>query len=510
MMHCMYTGATGLKTHSAGLSNVAENLSNVNTIGYKQHNMLFGDLISRDLASPTAAVDGINQLGMGSAPMDVRTIFTQGAFENSSEKTDLALSGKGFFQVVDDNGVYQYTRAGNFRFDDDGYLRDPSDFTLSGYKMINGQKSQDIEPIQFKLNDASSTMPAKATSQITAVMNIGSSDDNSSNPENPYFALMQSWDATAQPPLSHYTTTQPIQVYDEAGNSHDLQLYIDGAPSLNNGTTTYEYVLAMTDPSEDTSLAAGTRAAGLLMSGTLSFDETGSLINMSAFTPERSEEANNMDLTTWKPATLAGGLPQFTANFAGSALAQNMTLNLGVQNVSDAWTNAPNIVNSAADVTGNIGSLPTMTTVARENNTDVTSARDGYSELTLLSQDGYKTGQLVSYEILQDGTISGQYNNGVQQDLYSIPVFNFTSEDGLRNEGKNHFSATQESGDMRVGEAGTSNFASIQSTKIENSNVDYEKEMVQMILVQRGFQMNSKVVTTADTMLQRAVDLKRN
>ena len=91
MMHCLYAGATGIKTHGEGLSTVANNLANVNTIGYKQQSALFQDLMSQNLASPLAPTQGLSQLGMGSAVGDVRTVFTQGPFEPGSSMTDLAL-----------------------------------------------------------------------------------------------------------------------------------------------------------------------------------------------------------------------------------------------------------------------------------------------------------------------------------------------------------------------------------------------------------------------------------
>ena len=93
--------------------------------------------------------------------------------------------------------------------------------------------------------------------------------------------------------------------------------------------------------------------------------------------------------------------------------------------------------------------------------------------------------------------------------LWQIPVCRFTSEDGLRREGNNVFSATEDSGQMEMGVAGTENYGKINAYNIENSNVDMSKEMVNMIVNQRGFQSNSKVVTTADQMLQKAMELKR-
>ena len=103
----------------------------------------------------------------------------------------------------------------------------------------------------------------------------------------------------------------------------------------------------------------------------------------------------------------------------------------------------------------------------------------------------------------------GRYSNGQGQNLWQIPVCRFTSEDGLRREGSNLFSATEEAGQMEMGVAGTENYGTVNAYNVENSNVDMATEMVNMIITQRGFQSNSKVVTTADQMLQKAMELKR-
>ena len=116
----------------------------------------------------------------------------------------------------------------------------------------------------------------------------------------------------------------------------------------------------------------------------------------------------------------------------------------------------------------------------------------------------------VKVDVNADGTVVGKYSNSESMNLWQIPVCRFTSEDGLRREGNNLFAATKDSGTMEMGVAGTENYGKINAYNIENSNVDMSQEMVNMIVNQRGFQSNSKVVTTADQMLQKAMELKRS
>jgi len=126
------------------------------------------------------------------------------------------------------------------------------------------------------------------------------------------------------------------------------------------------------------------------------------------------------------------------------------------------------------------------------------------------TQDGYPEGSLNNITISADGTVVGKYSNNQSMNLWQIPLCRFTSEDGLRREGNNLFSASPDSGQMEMGVAGTENYGKINAYNIENSNVDMANEMVNMIVTQRGFQSNSKVVTTADQMLQKAMELKRS
>lgn len=502
MMGSLFIGATGMKTHSTGLGTVSNNIANANTIGYKQQQVVFQDLFSQDLAIGATGSQGPNQAGMGAQVGSVRTIFTQGAFEPGNSVTDLAIGGKGFFQVTSEDKVH-YTRAGNFRFTQDGFLNDPSGFTLMGSRISNNPniKKETLEPIQLDFNDPTvAKSPAKTSTALNAVVNLGDSTDKTQSEANPYFALLESWKGNGTPPIStsNYSYAQPMRVYDQQGNSHDITVYFDGAPS-STGSKTFEYLVAM-NPSEDGSAASGTDSAGLLMSGTMTFSSNGELKNMTAFTPTGSA---TKDLNAWQPAPLVNGLPQFSANFVGAGI-QPLTLDFGIKSQQNMWAGAPA---SAAAIGTDIGKLPSMMPI--QTSSGNSTARNGSSSTRRYSQDGYPQGDLVDITITSEGKLQGKYSNSQVVDFYNIPLARFTSEDGLRREGNNHYSATLDSGGPEFGLPGTSNYGKLSVNQLETSNVDMSREMVNMIIIQRGFQMNSKSVTTADTMLQKALELKR-
>jgi flagellar hook protein FlgE len=309
--------------------------------------------------------------------------------------------------------------------------------------------------------------------------------------------MAASWDGTAKNPLSAYSYNENIQFYDSGGALRNASIYYDLAQT-NGGQTVLEYVVALA-PDDDGSSLAGTKAAGLLMAGTVNFSSKGELQNITAFTPPASGDP--ADLAAWLPAPLANGSPAFTVTPSGGS-SQTIALNMGL-NLSGATAYA-----SAADVAASPAGLYAADTAA----TRATTASTAYGTTTgttALTMDGYGAGVLKSLDIASDGTITAQYSNGQSHAVYRIPLYRFTSQDGLENAGGNHYRATTASGTAQEGVAGTENFGVIREYSLEQSNVDYAREFSNMIITQRGFQMNSKIITTCDLLLQKALEIKR-
>ena len=503
MMSSLYIGASGLKTHGEGLGVISHNIANVSTIGYKQQSMQFDDIFyatgpfGGGWESQEGAKVALSQVGMGARPGAVRTLFAvEGPIEPGVSIFDMAIIGKGFFQVTNpDTHIQYYTRAGDFHLDRNGTLCDPNGYFVTGIPIAAGNSA----PVQGPLTggtpiviDPSRICPPKATTALSLSMNLGMTGDITQDGTDPYFALLRSWDATASAPLdkSQYGYAQPITVYDANGQKQELMLYMDRAPDPASGKVV-EYVLARTpaDP------ATATPGEGLLMAGTLTFSGNGQLIDMSAFTPT----AVSQDLADWVPSALVNGLPQFNLD------GQMISLDLGIQASGD-WQNPPATAN---DVGSNQKILPSMGQVTTKAN--ATTAYGSASNLNGLRQDGYAPGMLMDIDITAKGVVVGIYSNGQNLELYQIPLCRFTSEDGLRHEGNNLYSASPDkTGPMTMGVPDTENYGSIMAKHIEGSNVELSREITLMIMMQRGFQMNSKSITTSDTMLQRAIELKRS
>jgi len=131
------------------------------------------------------------------------------------------------------------------------------------------------------------------------------------------------------------------------------------------------------------------------------------------------------------------------------------------------------------------------------------------SDTIFHNQNGYESGNLKSLKIELDGTIRGFYTNGIQRALGAVAISTFENTDGLKKAGRNQFYKTLDSGPPRVGLAQTGTRGSVYSATLEESNVDLARQFVNMIMTQRGFQANSRSVTTTDSMMEEIVNLKR-
>ena len=193
MNSALYIGATGMKGLSQGMQVTSNNLANVSTIGYKQQGILFSDLISTSQAgmgewwnNQENSRVALGQTGKGVQVDSVRTIFKQGPMESSNTVTDMAINGKGFFQVTDGVRLY-YTRAGDFRPDNEGVWRTPTGLALNGYKYNEDGSLGDLQEVKI---DKFGTMPGKGTARVDLTMNLNSGQDNAVNADNPYFGLL--------------------------------------------------------------------------------------------------------------------------------------------------------------------------------------------------------------------------------------------------------------------------------------------------------------------------------
>lgn len=554
----LYSGITGLTAHGERMTVIGNNLANVNTTGFKASRMHFEDFVSQDF--PTTA--GTAQVGRGVRVAAIYSDFGQGALETTTESTDMAISGDGFFTVSPKGEESNfYTRAGVFRFDNDGYLVDPHGYVVQGWEVE--QSSATVATATTADQTTSSTgariigtptdirlenfqSPPKATSQVSMITNLDPNTASRSNDtNNPYFALMQNWDGTQETPLAsgNYAYSSTIKVFDDVGAAHNLTIYFDQVTMSNaGGDTVWEYIVTV-NPQDDNRLISGadgnvtaignTSAAGLLMAGTMTF-RTGQLVGQSAFTLQSNGGISGgpMSLNSWQVADFSSqGYPVFTANFLGQSNASTTgspnavltELNFGLRNTdltsngggaySTGWAqNSGTLMRTAADVSNNIsnsGVIPTFKGLELSALATQSFDREGSNTTLFQTQDGYAAGVLQGVSVSREGILTARYSNDQTLQLYSLTLATFTDKWHLRREGGNLFSETTDSGPALTGQAGNSGKGVVDGNSLEISNVDMGNEFVRMITTQRGFQANTKVITSADSMLGEVIAMKR-
>ncbi|HOO46232.1 MAG TPA: flagellar hook protein FlgE [Deltaproteobacteria bacterium] len=498
----LYSGISGLSTHGNAMGVIGDNIANVNTIGFKSSRTTFEDVLSQSVSTAS----GSSQIGRGTALSDVDTLFQQGSFESTSNATDLAIGGNGFFIVSPQGSETEYfTRAGQFRFDADGYFVNPAGYVGMGWALDeDGSDEGTLTEIRL----SAFTSPPEATQEITAITNLDTTDTSNSD------SVFEAWDATAAETIGDaaYGYQTAIRVYDALGNSHDVTIYYDKmnaatseyADGVVDTENTWEYIVTCDPTADERPGFAGMAQQGILMRGTLTYNSSsGALDSITAFTcdpaADPSDNANWIAAADWS----TDGYPEFTANFV-NGVDQEVSVQFGTRSTNAAWTAGAGT--TVDDVDTGVATLPTSSWEPQA----LTSTQYASSSTTVYqTQDGYGTGFLENISVDTDGVMVGHYSNGQILYLYRVGLAKFNNDQALNKIGGNLWAATRASGDAITGHPGENGLGRIAPNSLEQSNVDIASEFVKMISTQRGFQANSRIITTVDSMLQELINLKR-
>jgi len=465
MMRAMYSGVSGLRAHQLKMDVIGNNIANVNTVGYKASRVTFAELYSQTLSGASSSTDsrgGTNatQIGLGTSVGAISVNQTTGSTQTTSVATDLMIDGEGYFMVTDDanaQNIY-YTRAGDFSLDELGYL-----VTSSGMRVLDDE----LNPIQINMSDTK-TATASTGISINGNLNFTEEVDADTN--------------------IAYTTT--IDLYDSLGDTHTINVNFVGEPLTTDGAKTIsDATIASYDPLNETTVAARNYSYREI---TITDPETGDqMIPDPTATPvEQYYAMFNEDGEIVDLVTLA--IPGDTTTAETSVTG--VTLGISVDGASDILLDIDRglFFSNGNDATG----TRTLSQYSQE------------SDAKGVQYDGISAGTLSSFNISSKGEVTGIYTNGEQKILQTIGLASFDNSAGLVKIGSNLFQESPNSGTAKTGTAGTSSFGDITPGALEMSNVDLSAEFTEMITTQRGFQANSRVITTCDEILQELVNLK--
>ena len=461
MMRSMYAGVSGLRVHQNKMDVIGNNIANVNTVAFKRGQMTFQEVFNetvRGASAPQAGKGGTNpqQIGLGVGVGSTNVIHTKGALQTTGNATDLMIDGEGFFVVSDDSNFENryYTRAGNFTLDRDGNLVTSEGHKVLGYQTdAEGNITSEIGAIRI---NKSETKAPTATDNIEFRGNLDS-------------------EATG----SHITDTV---IYDSLGNSYTISFKFTKAESERTWELTVDRITQQStgNYTEDLTHIFGEGVSTLR----LEFDSYGRLekIIKVGGDGENSEEFMIPGEFSISLEGLSG--IEFNYNSHGDPLD---------------------------DATTPVGNLEDINIFNSDN-------RDTYRHLTQYANDmdaksyamnGNTSGKLDGYSIGPDGLVEGIFTNGERKALGQVMLAKFDNVMGLEKLGNNLYSNTRNSGEPQLGRAGSSGYGPIASGSLEMSNVDLSMEFTEMITTQRGFQANSRIITTSDEMLQELVNIKR-
>jgi flagellar hook protein FlgE len=481
MMMSMFSSVSGLKAHQTRMDVIGNNIANVNTVGFKASRTTFQEIFSQTLSSassPDAMTGrgGTNpmQVGLGMNVDAINIMMDRGSVQRTESPTDLSIEGEGFFIVRAGNeGSFYFTRAGNFSIDKQGNLVTASGQNVYGWMKYtygeNGYEFDTQEPIRAInlyediYNSNKRIIAAKVTTEAVLSGNLDatrtpvSGSDNDKSKLDDLADTFHATDPTAtegdnipddgnENYAPHFTV--PVNVYDVLGNEYKINIKF-------------------------------------WKNFTYSGDPTA--------TPPVQPE------TSW----------YFVIDGGNNATASGSNTGYIKFNASGRIMNEPGFdVIKQVTITpnGDVGTAPFTFDLNMEQ---LTMYADDSSVKTT-RVDGYPPGTLVTFSIGGDGIITGVYDNGRQQPLGQIALATFENPAGLQKVGANQFTQTPNSGDFKLAsQPGKGGAGVLIPGTLEMSNVDLAKQFTEMIITQRGFQANSRVMTTSDEILQELSNIKR-
>ena len=483
----MLAGVTGLTANASALAATSDNIANVNAIGYKRNVTEFSDLVT--------AASSNNYSAGGTQAKTTSYVTQQGLLQSTTSPTDLAISGQGFFVTtqqatgINSTSAHYFTRAGSFTVDNQGFLKNAAGLYLQGWPAdTNGKITPDPSDISLlqPVNVSAVGGAAGATTIAGANANLNASTPLS-QPSLDVGVTPAKADAysasSATTSMAAYNATTGV------GTKPDFSITIPLADSQGgNKTMQIDFLKSNAAPNQwyaEAHLPPGdVTTSSDLINGQVS---TG----IVAFTPDGRLDTTNTTLfginTSLSP-TGAGDL-----NF-GASNAIPATLPATGQKVW--WAKSLGI--NGQDVAMNLASP-----------TGGLTQFNSQSVIQSVSTNGTAFGNLTSVNINNGGLVTAAFDNGVTRTIAQVAVATFPNPDGLNAVSGDAYTVSLASGTYNLQTPGTGGAGSLSSSTLEASTVDLSTEFASLITTQRAYSASSKIITTADQMLQDLINIVR-
>ena len=550
MMRSMYSAVSGLKTHQTRMDVIGNNIANVNTVAFKSSSVTFSDILYQTTsnasgANATTGTGGVNakQIGLGTTAAATKVSITSaGASETTGNPFDIRLTDKNStnFFIVNNGSENVFTRSGSFYVDGSGNLcMSSTGYTVMGWQVdeTTGEIRKDTVSALRIMQEKNLTSAPEATTQATIagvldendtdvkndagrVMNLNFYDNlgyqytakfaiKSTGTDGKYTVELTSvLDSNNQNITAKLTKKQMSQLFGnyqadatlgQYGLSKDYtynkadQTYQDAAgkkfkPSANDKTVFEEVdntanTVSITKIFSGITTTIANNIENKINKYNVAFDQT---TGQATVTGERTSYDLVFDTSTGKFASIGGENPSVMLNMA--ALSSGLiNTNGNFQNITVDFSQCLNYENGGKSTIG-----------ADAGATDGTTGK------------GRKLGAMTGIFIDTSGRIYGTYDNGNTELLGQIAVAQFSNASGLEKVGESCYRTTLNSGEFDgIGVEISADGSSMTTGELEMSNVDLSSEFTSMITTQRGFQANSRVITTSDTLLEELVNLKR-
>jgi flagellar hook protein FlgE len=453
----MLSGVSGLITNSSALAAISDNIANVNTTAYKRNQVNFANVVTAQAVKGRYSAGGVQAVTR-------QFISQQGLIQSSTSATDLGISGDGFFVVATKGGPLTaadervFTRSGSFSVDADGYLVNDANLYLQGWP-VQDDGTFNINPSDLNMmqsiNVKNLGAAVRGTSNIVVNANLNKSLAADAAKNTAYApGEMALWaanpaDANAIQP----DFTFEMNVIDSVGATHKVAVAFLKDDAVPNLWHTEIYAVPASDISGATN--------GLISSGNLAFTADGQLDLANAAT------------------TLFGPTAQINLGASGSA-------------ATPRWADSLGIEASAIDLDWS-------------KVTQYASA----STLNSSNSDGANVGNVVGVQVSEDGVVSAIFDNSEVRQIAKVGLASFANPDGLAAVSGNAYRATIPSGEFVIKQAGIGGAGGIAAGTLEASTVDLSSEFTGLITTQKAYSASSKIITTADQMLEELINIKR-